>query len=246
LLFAVLAWRSLPLLSVSPRFVSLGVSISIVALYLGLLLLISEGLNRFAKTDSEFTRKFFHIGSGQVILFAWWLAIPAWMISIAAILASIIAIVSYFFPILPSINSVGRKSWGTFFYAVSIGILGSWFFWQQLPYYAVVGILIMAWGDGLAAMIGQRFGRHGYQVWGMQKSWEGSFAMLGASFLVAVIILGSVYGLFWQVLLVGFCVAIAATALEAFSKFGIDNITVPLGSAVLAFYLVHLLSINNY
>jgi phytol kinase len=32
-------------------------------------------------------------------------------------------------------------------------------------------------------------------------------------------------------------VAIAATALESFAQFGIDNLLVPLGSAAIAFYL---------
>lgn len=218
----------------------MAISLGIIALYLGLLLLISEGLNRFKNTDAEFTRKIFHIGSGQVILFAWWFAIPAWIVVIAAIIASIIAIISYFLPILPSINSVGRKSLGTFFYAVSIGVLSSWFFPLQLPYYAAIGILIMAWGDGLAATIGQRFGKHGYQIGGTQKSWEGSLTMLGASFLVTAIILASVYGLMWQVLVISLLVAIAATGLEAFSKLGIDNLTVPLGSGALTFYLINL------
>ena len=238
---ALLNLRSLPLLSVSSAWISLGISLGIVGLYLGLLLLVSEGLNRFKKTDAELTRKIVHIGAGQVMLLAWWLAIPIWPIAIAATVASIIAILSYFLPILPSLNSVGRKSLGTFFYAVSIGVLSGWFFPLQSPQYAALGILIMAWGDGLAAIIGQRFGKHGYQIWGIHKSWEGSLAMLGASFSVAAIILGSVYSLSWQVLLIGLCVAIASTILEAFSKLGIDNLTVPLGSAALAFYLVNFL-----
>lgn len=210
-------------------------------MYLGILLILSEGLNRLKKTDAEFTRKVFHIGSGQVILLAWGLGIPAWTIVIAAIIACIIAIISYFLPILPSINSVGRKSLGTFFYAVSIGLLASWFFPLQQPQYAAVGILIMAWGDGLAAMIGKRFGKHRYQIWGIKKSWEGSLTMWAASFLVTAIILASVYGLTSPVFWVSVGVAIAATILEAFSKLGIDNLTVPLGSAALAFYLVKFL-----
>ena len=40
----------------------------------------------------------------------------------------------------------------------------------------------MAWGDGLAAIIGQRFGKHQYQIGTIKKSWEGSLAMTGAAF----------------------------------------------------------------
>lgn len=94
---------------------SLLFSIGLVACYLAVLILIAEKLKSLFSTDGEITRKVVHIGTGNVILFAWWLNIPAWVGISAAILAAIIAILSYFFPILPSLNSVGRRSWGTFF-----------------------------------------------------------------------------------------------------------------------------------
>ena len=155
----------------------------------------------------------------------------------AAAIASIIALTSYFLPILPSINSVGRRSLGTFFYALSIGILVAIFWPLQHPEYAVIGILVMAWGDGLAALVGQNFGKHPYQIAGIRKSWEGSLTMTVVSFWVILLILGSVQGFHWQIGLIAIAVALVATALESFSKFGIDNLTVPLGSAMLAFIL---------
>lgn len=101
---------------------------------------------------------------------------------VASFVASFITLISYFIPILPSINSVERKSLGTFFYAVSIGILAYWFWTINKPQYAVIGILIMDWGDVIAAIIGKRFGRHHYQSLGILKSWEGSLTMMGVSF----------------------------------------------------------------
>ena len=222
------------ILEASPALLS---SVGLVALYLGLVLLIAEALNRLTDTHGELTRKIVHIGSGQVLLFAWWLEIPAWVGMAAAFVASIIALISYFLPILPSINSVGRQSLGTFFYATSIGILIAIFWPMNHPEYAVIGILVMAWGDGLAALIGQNFGKHPYQITGMQKSWEGSLTMTIVSFLVITLILGSVQGFNWQMSLIAIAVSLVATGLESFSRFGIDNLTVPLGSAMLAFIL---------
>ncbi|MFM7575077.1 MAG: phosphatidate cytidylyltransferase, partial [Snowella sp.] len=72
---------------------------------------------------------------------------------------------------------------------------------------------------------------------GMQKSWEGSLTMTMVSFWVILLILGSVQGFHWQIGLIAIAVSLVATALESFSKFGIDNLTVPLGSAMLAFLL---------
>src|SRR4028119_457696 len=138
---------------------------------------MAELLYRYTSTNSELARKVVHIGTGNVILVAWWLQIPAWIGISASIIAGIIALLSYYIPFLPGINSVGRKSLGTFFYAISIGILIAWFWPLQQYQYAAIGILVMTWGDGLAALIGQKFGKHRYQVLGIQKSWEGSLTM---------------------------------------------------------------------
>ncbi|MBD2577036.1 diacylglycerol/polyprenol kinase family protein [Oscillatoria sp. FACHB-1406] len=211
--------------------------IGLTTIYLILVIVIAEALNRLTHFGAEFTRKIVHIGAGQVMLFAWIFNIPAWVGIGAAAIAALVAIVSYFLPILPSINSVGRKSLGTFFYALSIGLLVAWFWPLQLPQYAAIGILVMAWGDGLAAVVGQRFGRHPYTLWGSRKSWEGTLVMAGVSSLVTFLILGAVQGASWQTAGISAAVGSFAALLEAFSRVGIDNLTVPLGSAALSFFL---------
>jgi phytol kinase len=219
---------------------TLWLQIGIAALWVGFVVLLAFGLRYWKIVDSEVIRKVVHIGAGNVILFAWWLKIPATVGIGASVLFSAITLLSYRFPLLPGIDSVGRKSLGTFFYAVSIGVLVACF-WQTNPHFAVLGILIMTWGDGLAALIGQRWGKHAYKLGGMQKSWEGSLVMLLASWLVSSLILLSVYGTGWQSWLIALSVAVVATSLEAFSKLGIDNLTVPLGSAGVAFWLSQVL-----
>jgi phytol kinase len=210
---------------------------AMVGFWLAAVVLTAEGLHRYQVINSENARKLVHIGSGNVILLAWWLGIPAVVTIAAAILAGIVALLSYKFPFLPGINSVGRKSLGTFFYAISIGSLVAWFWPLEQPWQAALGILIMAWGDGLAALIGQKFGKHPYTIWGIQKSWEGSLTMFVASFAVSCLVLFFGLGYFWQIWLISLAVALFATILEFFSKLGIDNLTVPLGSAALSFWL---------
>ena len=207
----------------------------IIFLYLVVLVTIAETLSRFITDDPELTRKVVHIGSGNVILLAWWLDITSWVIIAAAAIASLIAIASYILPILPSINSIGRKSLGTLFYAISIGILTA-IFWENNPQYTAIGILVMAWGDGMAAIIGQRWGVHQYQVLAMTKSWEGSLAMAASTYIVTSSILLFALGNHWQTWLISAIAALAATSLEAFSKWGIDNLTVPLGTAIICYY----------
>ncbi|PSO53696.1 MAG: phosphatidate cytidylyltransferase [Cyanobacteria bacterium QH_8_48_120] len=213
------------------------VPLSLIFAYLAILVLVAEGITRLFSNDKELTRKVVHLGAGNVILLAWWLEVPASVGIAASIIASLVALISYFLPILPSINSVGRQSLGTFFYAVSIGILVAWFWWLNQPQYAAMGILAMCWGDGMAAIIGQRFGKHPYQILGITKSWEGSLTMAVASYLTSSLVLLGVQGNVWQTWLIPLAVAGFATGLEAVSRLGVDNLTVPLGSAALGFFL---------
>ncbi|MGM3309411.1 diacylglycerol/polyprenol kinase family protein [Anabaena sp. WFMT] len=206
-----------------------------------LVILTAWGVSRFPHSEPEIIRKIVHIGTGNVILIAWWLNIPPIIGITSAILACAITLLSYIFPILPGINSVGRQSLGTFFYALSIGILVACFWYLEQPQYAALGIMIMAWGDGLAALIGQRFGKHKYILFGSQKSWEGSLTMTVVSGLITIVILLATQGNSWQIWVISLAVAIIATALEAFSFLGIDNLTVPLGSAASAYMLIKLL-----
>lgn len=222
----------------------LWLQISTAAAWVLLVILIAWLVSRFTNSEPEIIRKIVHIGTGNVILLAWWLNIPAVVGITASVFGSIITLLSYIFPILPGINSVGRQSLGTFFYAVSIGVLVACFWYLQQPQYAALGILIMAWGDGLAALMGQKFGQHKYKIFDSNKSWEGSLTMTFISFLISILILLPTQGNIWQIWLISIFVAIVATVLEAFSFLGIDNLTVPLGSAALAFFLIQILVLN--
>ena len=120
---------------------------------------------------------------------------------------------------------------------MSIGVVVAWFWPLEKPYYGAIGILIMALGDGFAALIGRKFGKHPYQVWGEKKSIEGSLTMAVISYAVTVVILLGVQGNHWQIWVLAIAVALVATGLEAVSKIGIDNLTVPIGSAAVCFFL---------
>ena len=220
---------------------NLWLRIAAVSGYVGSIVLIAELLHRYTNTQPEQVRKVVHIGTGNAMLFAWLLQLPTWVGITAAGVAGIITLVSYRLPILPGVNSVGRKSLGTFFYAVSIGILTAVFWPLQLPYYGVIGILIMAWGDGLAAIIGQKYGRHPYLIFGNTKSWEGTGTMFIVSYAIVSIVLFSVQGNIWPTWAVGIPVAIAATAVESIAQWGLDNLSVPLLSAGLAYAINQLL-----
>ncbi|MCY7285619.1 MAG: phosphatidate cytidylyltransferase, partial [Cyanobacteria bacterium CAN_BIN43] len=127
------------------------------------------------------------------------------------------------------------------FYAVSIAVLVGWFWGVNRPEFGVLGILVMTWGDGLAGLVGKRFGRHRYQLWGMEKSWEGSLTMAIVATLVSALILSNIVDSTVQLITIAFTVGILSAVLEAFSNLGIDNLTVPILSAAIAYSLVSII-----
>ena len=90
----------------------------------------------------------------------------------------------------------------------------------------------LTWGDAAAAILGGRFGAHKYRIFNQTLSVEGSLAMFVFSLVAtyfALVVFGAPFG-------VGFplatAVAAAAAIAEALSPWGIDNLTVPLVSAL--------------
>lgn len=231
--------RYMPITSDISPISTLIIQISAVAIWLGMVFFASQVLHRF-KQDPELVRKVVHIGTGHVLLIAWWLHIPLWLCLTAGILFSAIALFSHYTSILPMLNNVGRKTYGIFYYALSITILVA-FLWDSHPQYAVIGVMVMSWGDGMAALIGKRFGKHTFIYMGNQRSLEGSFAMFATSLLVMLCIFGFTHGICLNDLLndlkVTIPVAAIAAMLEAFSPGGTDNLSVPLSSAFLSYAL---------
>jgi phytol kinase len=207
-----------------------------VALWLGLVFLTSEIMRRLGR-EPELVRKVVHIGTGNILFLAWGLNLPLWLCLSASIAFSAIALISYFLPVLPMLSGVGRKTYGVFYYALSITILVGCFWRIGAPQFATVGVIVMSWGDGLAALIGQRWGKHAYHFMGSKRTLEGSLAMLVVSYLATCLILSICQGINSSTLLIPLPVAVIATILEAISPGGTDNLTVPLASASLCYGL---------
>jgi phytol kinase len=108
--------------------------------------------------------------------------------------------------------------------------------------FAAVGYLVAGWGDAVGEPVGARWGRHTYRVPSLggvpaTRSWEGSAAVLAASWVAASGALAAL-GASWEVALaVGGAVAAAAAVVEALSPHGTDNLTVQVAASVLALWL---------
>lgn len=121
-----------------------------------------------------------------------------------------------------------KRDFGLVYYPISLLILVILYWQSVISSGAVVtGVLVMGWGDGLAALVGSKWGKHRYKVYHRwEKSAEGSLAMVIVSFMIAIIFGGLSP-------LSAFFLALVATALESLTPLGFDNITVPLLTALL-------------
>lgn len=215
-----------------------GILISIIFVFL--IIGVSSLMKKLNLLSNEGSRKFIHIGVSN-----WWIIAMFFFdnnISAAIVpgLFVIINYISYKKQLFSAMERDGsQRDLGTVYYALSLLILSLITFKNNdLSYIGALGILIMGYGDGFAAIIGQNFGKHKFKILNKNKSIEGSLTMFLFSFMVSIIILHIFYPV--NILLFSFILAFLSTILELLSPLGLDNLTVPLGSAMF-FYIITLL-----
>ena len=213
------------------------VALALSYLYVFAVLGCGELLGRFVFHGSTaFTRKFVHVGVGMwaigtVLLFS------SWQVAVIPPLSFIVLnYISYRRDVFKAMESKDKRNLGTVYFPISFALVIA-LFWAK-PEVVVAGLMPMTWGDAMAAVIGQRWGRRRFSVMGGDKSWEGSAAMFVASFVSV-----------WLVLLasgmaaapaagITLVVAAVATVVELATPLGLDNLTVPLLSALLLWLLL--------
>ncbi|NLP18163.1 MAG: phosphatidate cytidylyltransferase [Firmicutes bacterium] len=199
-------------------------------------LFLGEGIRKGWKLSAEFTRKFVHIGVGNWYILALFLFTDKIFAIIPPATFIILNYVSYRLNIFKSMEMEEKGNLGTIYFPISLSVL-VWLSWDTVPHLGGIGIMAMTWGDGFAAIVGQRWGKHFYSIFGNRKSVEGSLAMFAFSFLAIALFLGVLTPLgMGDAMARGFILALIATGVEAVSGAGLDNILVPLvtsGAALL-------------
>ena len=112
-----------------------------------------------------------------------------------------------------------------------------------MPWLAVAAILMWGSGDGAAALVGHRFGKHHVHLplADPKKTWEGSAAMMGVSTAVgaaAMLLLTAMP--WWRCLLMALIASVFGTYTELISRDGDDTVTVPVVNAA-ALLALHVL-----
>ena len=128
-----------------------------------------------------------------------------------------------------------KKDYGTVYYAISLTIITIYSWKKGKPEIGLGPFLSMAFGDGLACVFGGAINSPYRLIFGSKKSLVGCFTMFLVSFLIFCIFFFYYNYQFW--LIKGCFMGLISMILEAFSPFGTDNLTVPLGDLIIVSFL---------
>jgi phytol kinase len=215
------------------------------------LLGLGEVIRKWRGYSQAFTRKLVHIGAG---MWVWGILalFDNWKIGLIPFATFIVLnYIFYRFTIFEAMDSEDSKP-GTVYFAISITLLYA-LFWRtdgstDRAVVATGGVMAMTWGDALASIVGQRWGRRAYTVWGHRRTWEGSAALFISS-LVAVgltllLLPGSSLSPSTAPIQAGAALLYAAIAslvamlAESVSPAGTDNLSVPILTAATLYLLL--------
>lgn len=198
-------------------------SVAFVVAIVFALIMMGEYLARHNSNYPEFNRKFVHITVGSFVAF--WPLILTWeqIILLSAAFVVVVSISKYF-NIFQSIHGVKRATWGEVYFGATVGILA---LVTQDGWIYMTALLHMSLADGLAAVIGMRFGKKNrYSIFGSLKSILGTMM-----FLITSLVLLGIYSAHPDVSIALpyiALIAVGATLLENMGVRGTDNLSVPL------------------
>ncbi len=185
-----------------------------------------EWLFHFRGVDGELTRKISHVGSGLVVVTMPWAVGSHW--TVLALAGGFVVILggSKILGLLPSVHRVSRKTSGAEYYPVAVYL--TYVLSAGNPLLYCVPMLVMAFSDTGAAIVGRRYGIVRYRVIEDYRSLGGSVTFFGLTFAVVLVGLGLAgFGDLPSVLLITLLTALVATAVEGISVRGADNLLVP-------------------
>ena len=223
------------------------IALIVVYAYVGIIFFLAE---KVLKSRPEVSRKFLHIMVGNMIFAMPFFSDP-WIMLLFITLPVTIALffLTEYSPITIK-NSVTESGHavGLFFYALIWSILLLIYpilIDPNLLWIVALAIVPLVYGDGFAALVGAKWGRIKYHIFGGEKSIAGSLAMLSVTAVLSVFVwvfyTAMGYTLpelnFWYILII----SAIATIAEAISYGGIDNLTVPSVTSVLYFLVATML-----
>jgi len=213
--------------------------VALVYIYVTILLIITEKL--LSKYPSV-SRKVLHIMVGNV---AFILPIFETKEIMAFIAAGPFIIFTFLMSPYTPIKSIKGKTsaaghgMGLVYYSITWTILAYLFFDNMVV--IAIGILAMSYGDGFASLLGVKYGKKKYKVFGDEKSYIGSAAMFLFTFITTLIAVFYYNIPFTTLLLVILLfIAFISALIEGITPKGVDNLTVPFVAAFI-YWIVFLI-----
>ncbi|HEX9594743.1 MAG TPA: hypothetical protein VF996_01270 [Candidatus Saccharimonadales bacterium] len=205
---------------------------------LGFVLILVEYLKRHHQLEKEGARKAIHIAAGIILAI-----LPLFMTRRQVAITNFsffggVWLLSGVWHVFTAVHAVRRWTIGEYLYPLGTGLVALLF--TDLRVYAAA-VLILAFSDGLAGLLGRTFGGEGYKIVGGTKTILGNAVF----FTTTLVILAT----FWwlsspaeeaivsvlPILIVG---SLLLTTVEAALAGGFDNLAVPLAAAWVASLLV--------
>jgi len=200
------------------------------------ILLISEFLWRTKIMKGEYARKTVHILiSFSIALTPYYLTWDEikWLGAVGLLSALVVR----FSGLFKGAYDIKRKSWGDILGPLAIlGVI----FLEPRPAVFMLILLHTGLADGVAALIGTRYGkRNSYKVFGYNKSLAGTaaFFMTSVTITTGMVVFGDMGGFaqLWPLLLL---VPISTTIIENIGVYGIDNLLVTAATYLICSQLI--------
>ena len=237
------------LLSIGPSWVTDLVALLITFVAIQALVMINGALQKRELLPTYITRKIIHIFAAPIFVLCWMLysgSASSRLFAAVVPLAFIVQFAAAGFGWRKDeafVNSMSRSGdprellRGTMHYAIIMLIAVLLFFTTGKPGTvfiptAMIMLGALAGGDGLADIVGRRYGgEKTFGIGGSKKTVAGTLAMFAGSLLMSMLLLAG-FGLFSAVDLGGLflpvlLLSLLATVIEAISPKGIDNILIP-------------------
>ena len=190
---------------------------------------VCEYLHKKKNIPAEFTRKIGHSASALVALsFPFLFTSDVYVIAIG-IFCFFLLFGGKLLKVFKSINSVDRKTGGS--YLLPISICSLFVFSKGNNLFFILPILVLGISDALAGLFGTIYKDKTRKIVLFKRELDKTF--IGTSvFAISTVIISLITLILYSnsigyILLMSFCITVVATFIEVISPKGTDNITVP-------------------
>ena len=199
-------------------------------------------LKKITHMNNELLRKIVHISVSN-----WWLLNLLYVGDVRYAIVGPIAFMfmNSIFVFKPKIGDkfgfVGKtRNYGLVYYPFSLGILVLLCYNNIIPYYAgTMGVLCMGYGDGFAAIAGTIWGKKKIPLETGGKTYLGSFVMVVVCNLICVFTFALTTDFSTlSIIIASLIISLVASLVEIITPLGLDNISVPLVTAILAGFIL--------